>query len=161
MKELLKKNLAQFFSRELVFEYFNYSKEQKKQYWEKKRKDKIITEKVAALAKQLQARYLDKGRMISNAKGVREEFIKNSFNPELTKTCKDLNVAYCWPLKKTWNNARFAAFLTYESGQDRIQKLKQHKNFPDLRSFFAYLVDQRDGHLSAEGTFSERLFKEI
>ncbi|MBJ00316.1 MAG: hypothetical protein CME67_03715 [Halobacteriovoraceae bacterium] len=157
----LNENLAQFFSRELVFEYFNYSDQQKALYWEKHKKDKILTGKVAGLAKELQAQYLDKGRIISNAKSVREEFLETLFRPEISKTCEELKVSNCWPLKKTWNNARFAAFLTYESGQGRIQKLRKHKNLPDLKTFFAFLVNERENHLSSEGSFGKKLFKEI
>lgn len=153
-------NLAQYFSRELVFEYFKYSKLQKEEYLETKSKEKRMIQKIVELTNRLQENYKEAGRKPSEAKKTREEFLKRDFRPEIAKTCRELELENCWPLKKEWNNARFAAFLTYEAGQNKIERLKE-KNFEDLRSFFSHLVDKSKSFKgSGAESFEEYILKD-
>ncbi|MCO4753529.1 MAG: aminopeptidase [Bacteriovoracaceae bacterium] len=156
----LNENLAQFFSRELMFEYFNYTNEQRTQYILRKHKEKLLTQKIVSLAKDLQQAYTEKGRTLSSTKNVRKTFLENVFRPQIQDTCNELNLDDCWPLKKEWNNARFAGFLTYEAGQNKIEKFKS-KYFTDLKSFFVYLVKSKNKLKNKEGLFEESPFKEI
>ncbi|MEX0798652.1 MAG: aminopeptidase [Bacteriovoracaceae bacterium] len=139
----LNENLAQFFSRELVFEYFNYDNLQRARYISRKSKEKKLTQKLVELTNQLRERYGAKGRVPSEARQIRETFMREVFKPQMALVCDELELENCWPLKKSWNNARFAAFLTYESGQNEIEKLKKGR-FSDLKLFFTYLVQEAD-----------------
>lgn len=67
-------------------------------------------------------------------------FLEKRFRVEILKKCQLLNIEpkNCQPLEKKWNNARFAAFLTYEKNSDEIEKLHR-KVAPDLRSYFHYI----------------------
>ena len=55
------------------------------------------------------------------------------------KFSKDL----CWPLKREWNNAAFAAILTYESRGAVIAELHQ-KQKSNLKDFYQFLQKQYD-----------------
>ncbi len=91
---------------------------------------------------------------------VRKNFVKERFASELQLTCKELELKRCWPLEKDWNNARFAAFLTYESGQNKIEKLKESK-FDDLLSFYHYLNKKASNYEKQEGrTFEDYIFED-
>lgn len=156
----LNENLAQYFSRELVFEYFKYGRLEKANYISKKEKEKKLIQKVVSLTGDLKSIYEQNRRLPSDSKKAREEFVENVFSPEIRKTCNELAVAKCWPLEAKWNNARFAAFLTYESGQNKIEKLRD-KSFPDLKAFYGHLDTKLDEYESGgEGSFEEFIFKE-
>lgn len=146
----LNENMAQYFSRELVFEYFKYSKLEKEKYIVRKEKDKQLTRQIVALTLKLQEEYVTAGRAPSKAEGIRTRFMREVFEPEMTKVCKELELEKCWPLEKNWNNARFAAFLTYEAGQNKIEAFAQ-KNFPDLKSFLAYLIKKSENYKGGDG----------
>jgi len=47
-------------------------------------------------------------------------------------------VLKCWPLKNTWNNARFAAFSTYQTQQNFLKDLKTKLNLSS-RDFLSLL----------------------
>lgn len=154
-------NLAQYFSRELVFEYFKYSELQRESYIQRKAREKRLVQKVVDLTSELSKIYErlnDQGK--TNHAQARKEFVEDRFRPELKLTCEELNLNRCWPLEKDWNNARFAAFLTYESGQNKIEKLKESK-FPDLLSFYKYLNQKVSDYEKKEGrTFEDYIFED-
>ena len=153
-------NLAQFFSRELVFEYFKYGDLERQKYIQEKAKEKRLIQKIVELTAKLQELYMAEGRRPSDAGQIRESFLKDVFIPQIGQTCSELGLAKCWPLDKEWNNARFAAFLTYEAGQNKIEKLKE-KHFPDLKTFYAYLVEKSESYGGdSEGSFEDYILKE-
>lgn len=161
----INENLAQFFSRELVFEYFKYSELERKNYIERKAKEKRMVQTIVELSSRLQNQYNEKSRTPSETNFIRESFLKKEFLPQIKLACSELELSRCWPLEGEWNNARFAAFLTYEAGQNKIEKLKD-KNFSDLRAFYTYLVKRKDDFANKDQgekdlSFEEYLLKEI
>lgn len=154
----LNENLAQYFSRELVFEYFEYGKLEKEKYLARKSKEKKLMRTLVGLTGRLQEEYRAAVRAPSEARGIRQKFMEAVFRPEVELVCQELELEKCWPLEKTWNNARFAAFLTYEAGQNKIERFRK-ENFSDLRSFLSYLIEKRDEH-GGEGNFEDFLLKE-
>ena len=63
-------------------------------------------------------------------------FLDEKFRPEVKKTCEEYKIEEknCYPLKRKWNNASFAAYLTYENKLSKIKTLRERKNL-DLRAF--------------------------
>ena len=58
------------------------------------------------------------------------ELLMEMLYPEVSDFCeehKDI-IKKCWPLKRSWNNASIAAFMTYEENIDFLEDLYQKKN---------------------------------
>ena len=142
----LNENLANFFAKKMVEEYFVQTKQLDylKIKQREEREDKILRQLVVSLTAQLQENYqklVPKSKEESRA--ILDEFLDTQFYPNITAKCQEYKIANkdCFPLNKRWNNASFAAFLTYEKKADDIEGL-QKKLGVDLRGLFNW-IDQR------------------
>ncbi len=169
----LNENLANYFSERMTEEYLKNTGKIK--ILEEYRKDRELSEKmdkkVVLLATELQILYEKNSPLDeSMARELKNDFLRNRFFPEIRKLCLETKVIHekmseeevsenCMALKREWNNASFAAFLTYEKKADQLASLMQQKNL-DLKGFFDFLVkkyqtyDQENIDLS----FSDYLF---
>lgn len=139
----LNENLANYFSKEMLEDYFkstnqeDYLKISLKEDHEEKELSLLVLELVDELDK------LYKKSPPNNkeeAQVVLNNFLEKRFRVEILKKCQSLNIEpkKCHPLDRKWNNARFAAFLTYEKNSDDIEKL--HKRLAlDLKRYFHYI----------------------
>lgn len=158
----LNENLANYFSEKMVIEYLEKTQKTEllKKYLEDRRIREITDNRVVALATELQMNYeknspLDK----EMAKQVLNEFLRERFFPEMKKLCDQEKDNDCQVLKKEWNNASFAAFLTYEQKADQLGEL-QKKLGLDLVGFFDYIKSryQQYEKEDPEVAFGEYLF---
>lgn len=164
----LNENLANYFSERMVVEYLekNNQDELLKEYLEERRVAELVDNKIVALATELQMRY-EKNSPLDKmmAREVLNEFLRERFFPEIKKICSAEKVLIneedgdCQVLKKEWNNASFAAFLTYEKKADQLGEL-QKKLGLDLVGFFDYIKSryQQFEKEKPELEFSEFLF---
>lgn len=164
----LNENLANYFSEIMVRDYF--IKTEQNELLAKYLADRELSEKfdkkIVALATDLQTQYeknapLDK----SMAREVLNEFLREKFFPEIKKIClqyklQDETDDSCPVLKKEWNNASFAAFLTYEKKANQLSELQKKLNL-DLVQFYDYINQQYKKFLKDDPdiSFSEYLFQ--
>lgn len=125
--------------------------------------DKTIRRGVVALAMELQDLYknlLPKTK--EEAEVILNEFLDKRFRPEILKRCQEKNISpkNCFPLERSWNNASFAAFLTYEKKSDDLEGL-QKKLGLDLRSYYEWIQKKHSDfkNQSEVSDFSLYLFR--
>lgn len=161
----LNENLANYFGKELALKYFALNKLEVEKYRNKLNKNVILNKRVAELVK-IYNDHLKNAEIPSKKKADEElsNFLENKFKPEVKKTCEQLKIQekFCYPLKRKWNNASFAAYLTYENKLTKIETLRERKNL-DLRAFFNYIQARFHEYekTSQEGDFSSFLFSEL
>ncbi len=140
----LNENLANYFSERMLEEYFNkigrgeYFEFEKRKY-ESYSKLKLAVVNLTIELQELYEAQLPKGK--EEAQLIFNEFISERFNGEIMKKCQELDIAPrdCFPLQRQWNNASFAAFLTYEKKSNDLAQL-QKKLGLNLKDFYNWLV---------------------
>ncbi len=161
----LNENLANYFSKEMLEEYFkntnqlDYLRIQQKEELE----DKALRKAVVSLTTELQEHYqklLPANKEDSIA--ILDEFLEKRFKPEILKKCQEINIPpkNCFPIQRQWNNASFAAFLTYEKKSDDLEGLRQKLGL-DLRGYYKFISDKYNDYKeqSEVPEFSTYLFK--
>ncbi len=161
----LNENLANYFAKEMMEEYFKntnqleYLKIQQKEEIE----DKAVRKSVVNLTTELQDLYhqlLPKNK--EDADVILNEFMDKRFKPEILKKCQELNVApkACFPIQRQWNNASFAAFLTYEKKSDDLEGL-QKKLGLNLKGYYNFITKKYEDYKnqSEVSDFSLYLFR--
>ena len=139
----LNENLANYFAKEMLEGYFketgqlDYLKIQQTE----DREDKALRLEIVNLTAELQDLYyklLPKTK--DDAKAILDEFLEKRFKPEILKKCQEQNIEpkHCFPLEKSWNNASFAAFLTYEKNASDLQGLKIRLGV-DLKGYYNFI----------------------
>jgi predicted aminopeptidase len=161
----LNENLANYFAKEMLEEYFtqtnqlDYLRIQQKEEIE----DKKLRKTVVSLTAELQEHYQQLlPTTKADAQVILDEFLEKRFKPEILKTCQAINIPpkNCFPLQREWNNASFAAFLTYEQKSDDLEGL-QKKLGVDLKGYYNFIsMKYNDFKDQSEVTeFSKYLFK--
>jgi predicted aminopeptidase len=129
----LNENLANFFGKAMVYEYFGRDDKEAKKYYDNLERRKVLFSRI-----KFHANELKKILKQDNWQQRKESYISTNFVQDIEDVCKSSDIESCWPLKLKWNSATFAAFMTYEKGQDKIQSFMK-KFDGDLRKLFAYL----------------------
>lgn len=136
----LNENLANLYGKEMLQEYFKGRPELEK-YLETEQKKTLVSNRVVELIGILQTEFAKLGGFITDKKAdeLTQRFIAEVFRPDLINFCAKLELpeSEC-EIKDEWNQAAFAAFLTYEEEQDFLQKLKTQNNF-DLKQYLSWL----------------------
>lgn len=154
----LNENLANYFGKEMAIEYFKLKGKNHHVGIEKEEKSKelrklivVLTNKYKKLLKQKapQSR-ADSDKLLDN-------FLKTEFFPRVESKCESLKVKKCFALKRKWNNASLAAYLTYENKADRIGK-KRVANGQTLKEFFAYIRKTTENFEGEEKELAKALF---
>lgn len=161
----LNENLAMYFSERMLEEYFlSINQVEYLKFEQKKDSDnKKIKQLVVMLANELQEHYKslfpknkEEGEQILN------EFMEDRFKVEVMKKCQAINIQPkdCFPLERKWNNASFAAFLTYEKKSNDLASL-QKKLGLDLKGYYNWIVKKYEDFSaqSEEEDFENYLFK--
>ena len=140
----LNESLADYFAEELAKLYFKFEGDKLAEI----EKKLAMSQKIATMIRQksdvLNARYVTaKGTTAvldrTLAQQVYQEFEKE-FKLEGRQMCAEGKIADedCLPLERKWNNAAFAAFLTYDQESDRIRALHKRLNL-NLPQFLQHL----------------------
>ena len=136
----LNENLANLYGKEMLKEYFK-DRPELMNYLSNIEKKTQIDKRVVELIGILQSEFAKLGGFNTAAKAdvLTERFVNEVFKPDIKKLCAKLNMdeSDC-ELKDNWNQASFAAFLTYEEEQDFLTDLKNAKNI-NLKEFLAWL----------------------
>ncbi len=164
----LNENLANYFSVKMMEEYFKVmgQDENLKTQQSEEKKDRELKKVVMQLSAELKELY--KSLVPKNkeeAAGILAEFLDQKFKPEVKAKCNSLSIKdeECFPLHREWNNARFAAFLTYENKSEELNKL-QAKLGANLKDFYIYIVnkyEEYDNLKDKPESFSKYLFKDL
>lgn len=123
-------SLADYIASEMTNEYFQVSKKENEKKINLKNRylilSKEITELVNSYKNQLES---TKPKSMLEADKILTTFLSESFIPKLKDKCRSLDISKCWPLKTSWNNARFTAFLTYNSKKNIIASIREKNKF--------------------------------
>ncbi len=133
-------NLANFFSKELMSIYFKDKQYELLSKYLKQNSDyDLLNLEIKKFVKNLNELY-QKKTATETYDDILKNFLANTFTPHFKQFCKVQGIqdAQCFPLNRTWNNAVFAAFATYESEQAAV-KSKFTKMDRPLKDFFATL----------------------
>lgn len=136
----LNENLANLYGKELLKEYFKDRPELKK-HFEVQEKKNLLSQKVVDLIGILQTEFAKLGGFITPQKAddLTQRFVAEVFIPGLKSYCAEIKLedSEC-EVKEEWNQASFAAFLTYEESQDFLSDLKNIRSF-DLKQYLSWL----------------------
>ncbi len=136
----LNENLATLYGKELLKEYFKDRPELQK-HFEIQDKKNLLSQKVVDLIGILQTEFAKLGGFITPEKAddLTQRFVSEVFIPGLKSYCVEIQLedSEC-EVKPDWNQASFAAFLTYEEEQDFLYQLKSHRSF-DLKQYLTWL----------------------
>lgn len=136
----LNENLANYFSKAMLLEYFN-GRVELKNYLENETKKTKLSQRIVELISILNSEFQKLGVFITDKRAdeLTLRFIKEVFTPEILSFCQDLNLPEedC-EVKDEWNQASFAAFLTYEEEQDFLSSLREVKKL-GLKDYFSWL----------------------
>lgn len=139
----LNENLANLYGKELMQEYFK-GRPELAQHLEVEKKKSEMSKRVVELIGILQDEFNKLGGFITDEKAdiLTARFVNEVLRPDLEAYCYKVGLSGkdC-EIKEEWNQASFAAFLTYEEDQDFLEKLKEIKNV-DLKEFLAWLRDE-------------------
>jgi len=139
----LNENLANFFGKELLKEYFKDRIELKEFLLTEKKIEKR-NHRIVELIALLQNEFQKMGGFLTDEKAdlLTKRFVEEVFRPEVFKFCDqiELDPKNC-KIEEDWNQASFAAFLTYEEEQDFLGILKEKLQL-DLHQFLAWLKDE-------------------
>lgn len=161
----LNENLANYFSERMLEDYFNSISRLDYLAFELKKNESlnVIKKLVVTLALELQELYkslLPKTK--EEASALFDEFMEKRFKTEVMKKCQALDIQPkdCFPLERQWNNASFAAFLTYEKKSFDLVNL-QKKLGLNLKDYYNWISKKYEEfqNQSEEEDFEIYLFK--
>jgi predicted aminopeptidase len=136
----LNENLANYFGKEMLKEYFK-DREELKDYLAMLKKKSLIDQRIVELISILQTEFDKLGPFITPEKAdeLTARFVQEVFKPDLKSLCfKILLPESECELKENWNQATFAAFLTYEEDQNFLNDLMASRNLT-LKKFLNWL----------------------
>lgn len=138
-KVQLNENLANYFGKEMALEYFKSRGWDAEEVISKESRSKLMRKKLVELTHQYQ-QILEQQKPQNRqaADLLLDQFLADVFKPTLTKYCSEIEAKSCFPLKRKWNNASLAAYLTYENESDKIEQ-KVTKESWTLKQFFSYI----------------------
>lgn len=142
----LNENLAVYFSEALAVQYFNLDSEKKAQVYKKKKDYDLLMTKLLSKIEELRFHYSQiPSPNPEISQKLLKKFLDKDFFSFMEKACQDLEMSknQCWPIKREWNNAAFAALLTYQSRGKGILVLHE-KQKSSLKDFFHFIQMQYD-----------------
>jgi len=139
----LNENLAQFFSRRLLKEYYGENADYQA-YQKLEAKKEKATQKIIATLELLDQEFKKLGVFLSDEKAdeLTERFVLEILKPVMKDFCDSIELPQdeC-KVKKKWNQATFAALLTYEKDQEFFEELYRKKNMT-LINYYLWLKSQ-------------------
>lgn len=139
----LNENLANYYGKELVAEYFKGS-DSLQGHIQLEERRRLLSARIVELIGLLQDEFRKLGGFNTDeeADKLTQRFVTEVFNPAVKEYCAKimLQEGEC-DFGNRWNQASFAAFLTYEEKQDFIADLRKG-NGQNLKEFLGWLKDQ-------------------
>ncbi len=137
----LNEALASYFAREMALNFFSVSDREKQVRSAKKRRQDVINRYFVSLVNKLNEKYAEKTfKNPKEAENFRDEYLEKELKPAMKKLCEKEGEENCYWVKKAWNNASLAAFLTYEDKGNEIEE--HHKKLGlSLKDFFKNLKE--------------------
>jgi predicted aminopeptidase len=139
----LNENMANLYGKELIMEYFK-NRPELHDYMELEKKKIQVSKRIVELIGILQDEFNKLGGFLTDDKAdeLTQRFVAEVLRPDIRGLCERISLPddEC-ELKEEWNQAAFAAFLTYEEEQDFLQKLKDYHKL-DLREFLNWLKSE-------------------
>jgi predicted aminopeptidase len=136
----LNENLANYYGKELLKEYFKDQK-QLSDYIATEEKKEVLKKRVVELISILQGEFQKLGAFLTEEKAdeLTGRFVDEVFKPDLRALCVKLELPNkdC-EFKHKWNQASFAAFLTYEEEQHFLGTIQKKLNL-DLKDLLKWL----------------------
>ena len=136
-------NLATFFARLMVKDFFKNSNDKsEKEKKEKAQLSKLRIKKRILLVEMIKS--LNKDKEFRNVKTrlASKTYIKKrveELNESLKNECSDTTLKTCFFIPEQWNAARLSEYSTYQSKQMFFEAIYEER-FNNLKSFFDYLV---------------------
>ncbi|MGK0367589.1 MAG: hypothetical protein ACI9QD_000727, partial [Thermoproteota archaeon] len=135
----LNENLANIVGKQMALEYFKDRPEIIKTKARKIKQRKILDEQVQLLTKELIGKYKDiKGSRRADYELALKRFIDKDFIPRVRKVCDELGLKKCRPATQSWNNARFAANMSYDKDVSLFEKYMSDSKL-SIRAFYEQL----------------------
>ncbi len=155
-------NLANFYGEEMAKEFFRNRNDSGYLDWKKRLKaSSVIRQQVSHHAKELHQIYqTQKPTDQAAAEIILDHYVSETFRPKIDQECEKLGLKKCSASKGEWNNARFAATLTYEKAAPKFNELfKTHSD--NLVSMLDFIKKrEKDFHSSDEKDFTAFLFSD-
>ncbi len=136
----LNENLANLYGKELLKEYFK-DRPELESFLKDTRKREVLNNRMVELIGILQTEFAKLGGFLTADKAdeLTNRFIEEVFKPEARATCQKLEIdPNDCKMKDNWNQASFAAFLTYEEEQDFLLKLQTEHEL-NLKDYLTWL----------------------
>lgn len=157
----LNEALATYFAREMALSFFAYTEHQIEGKNALEGKYASLNAAFVLVINELKSLYeKNKPKTSQEATNLRSKFIESTLQPKMKRVCSELKLENCYPLKGDWNNARLAAFLTYQDKGDDLLKL-HHSLGLDLKGFFQHIKRSYEKYQEddVEGSFTNFLMK--
>lgn len=158
----LNESLANYFGKNMAILYFKYDERKKRKLFKDNEKQKMVDYQLVKMTNELQSIYSSRKKKSQlsheDTRKILNDFLQSRFIPHFKKLCKSLEIkeSSCYPLHRKWNNASFAAYLTYEKNEELVEKL--HKSLKtELNAFFYYLIEKLKDYNNSE---KEKSFEE-
>lgn len=141
----LNENLANYFGKELVKIYFK-NDPRLAEYEKSLGHEKKVASKIVTMIELLEGEFkkFDGQLTDSMADQLTKDFIEGTFIPQMRDFCLKESIEAKICMSETdWNQARFAAFLTYEEKQDEISDIQAHLKLTP-RDFYLWLEKEKE-----------------
>ena len=123
----LNENLANYFSQQLAMEFFQDRPELVAKKRRKLQQQQRQSWQIVQLAREYrQILHSNPPGSKAAADSRLEDFLAQRLRPALEKICKEDQLESCVMAKRSWNNASFSAYLTYQDNMRPIAQLHQH-----------------------------------
>ena len=145
----LNEALANYFGMELAKEYFKLDPIKAQDIVQKSKKRDVLFSRLVKHADELNLLYQKEVDLSApKAKFILDTYLDKTFFPDIRKVCAEqaLTDSDCFPLRQTWNNATFAAYMTYEKDINFIEKVRLQKNL-DLKGLLSLVKIDFDRYL--------------
>lgn len=122
-------SLAQYIGERMTEEYFNYSENRKNELQIQKVKRKEYGQLISQFAKDMNFIYQQEKLSKSQAKEKLQNYLQTTMQHKFNAFCGQYKITSCNMIDEDWNNARLAAYLTYQNEQNLIELIHKKYNF--------------------------------
>jgi predicted aminopeptidase len=149
----LNENLANLYGKEMLKAHFK-DRPELMSYISNQKKVEGLNKRIVELIEMLKEEFNKLGVFLTNDKAdeLTQHFIAEVFKPEIVAYCQrvELPAANC-KIRDDWNQASFAAFMTYEKKQDFLEDLMAAQKL-ELKEFLGWLRAEYKTYKSTKKT---------